>query len=57
MFKKIVQNERILMFVLYEKCSDKFYSHFVTILILSFECWKNCIVKLFLEKQLSELNQ
>ena len=36
-FKKIVQDECISMFEFYEKCSDKFYSRFVIILILSLD--------------------
>ena len=34
MFTKTVQDECNWMFVLHEKCSEKFYSHFVIILIL-----------------------
>ena len=37
MIKKIVQGERISMSVLYEKCSDNFFSRFVLILILSLD--------------------
>ena len=35
LLKKIDQCECIWMLVLYEKCTDKFYSYIVTILTLS----------------------